>query len=102
MRVSIHCYHLWSPWLLRSFCTFSLSFELSLRCLDFAEKLPMLKVKVFLNLAYNDVIRKVLLKGRFGLVDWRMTRQTAFSARPCAAAAVALSTRLCGGPCCLL
>lgn len=53
----------------------------------------MLKVKVFLNLAYNDVIRKVLLKGRFGVVDWRVARQTAFSARPCAAAAaVALST----------
>lgn len=47
----------------------------------------MLKVKVFLNLAYNDVIRKVLLKGRFGVVDWRVARQTAFSARPCAAAA---------------
>lgn len=65
----------------------------------------MLKVKVFLNLAYNDVIRKVLLKGRFGLVDLESGQEVCFSSKAmCAAAAApaALSTRLCGGPCCLL
>lgn len=60
----------------------------------------MLKVKVFLNLAYNDVIRRVLLKGRFGLVDLESGQADCFSSKAvCAAAApaapAALSTRLC-------
>lgn len=50
----------------------------------------MLKVKVFLNLAYNDVIRKVLLKGRFGLVDLESGQAVCFSSKAvCAAAAPA-------------